>query len=173
MFALTRRLKLVADKSYSNLRLLSFNELRNAKEIEEIDLRLNARKFFISLRVHDQNYFIKLSELTNYKRSNMFLNVEEELPKFLENLEMASQLTSNQILEQNVSLFDEVSKIQFRGEKNQQFIDTFQIRLDGSVKKGIRIEPQSINKLTEALRILESKSEFVKMQETPVSGKSK
>ena len=174
MFALTRRLTFVADKGCCNLRLLSFHQLKNATEIKEISLGLHARKFFISLRMHDQNHFVKLSELTNYKRCNMFLNVEEEVPKFLENLELASQLKSEQMLEQNVSIFDEITKIQFRrrSEKNQEFIDTFQSRFDGSIKKGIRIEPECINKLAEALRILESKSVYMKIQASPVVNNS-
>jgi len=137
-----------------SVRHLSYEELKNAREIDERGLRINARRYFISLRNHDGVDFVKVSEMSNYRRSQLFLELHSEMPLFMENLEAATMMKPSQLLEQEVTCFDEVSKIQFGllSGKNKM-ITTALVNKDNSVKQGIRIESESVDKLLDALRV--------------------
>lgn len=144
-----------------NVRYISYDALRHAEELEEIGLRINDRQYFLSLRSHKSVNFVKVSEISRYRRSIVFLELEKEVPEFIYNLNSINQSTPRQ--EQDVKCNDDIKQIVFSLlPGTPELIGTILKRSDGGKdKNGIRIEAAAIEKLTTALESLtERASQF-------------
>lgn len=165
MSFLNLRLTLAAsiNNQLKNVRYFSYDALRHADELEEIGLRINKRQYFLSLRRHKGVNFVKLSEISHYKRSVIYLELDKEVPEFIANLNSINQLTPR--LEQDVKCNDEIKQIVFSMlPGSHDLIGTSLKRSDGGKdKNGIRIEAAMKEELTSAFQsLIDRASQFNK-----------
>ena len=139
---------------FKHVRYFSYNDLRNAEEIEEIRLRINARQFYVTLKSCQDSRFVKISEVSKFKRTAIFLDMDQEVLDFMINLDTVKQLPIGNFVEQDVKCHDEIKQLVI-SKLSSGIIGTLQRRSDGGKdKNGIRIEAASVEKLTTALHSL-------------------